>query len=108
MKPFVTLAAMLITFLGFSQTQRQAIPLPIKNNQERYKIEYELKDYVFINGDSTILNSINIEAIEYQRVQSTDIEIFNSDINQIIVLYSYDKMVLIHNRNNTIHSINQN
>lgn len=108
MKPFVTLAGMLITFAGYSQTQRQAIPLPTKNNQERYKIEYELKDYVFINGDSTILNSINIEAIEYQRVQSTDIEIFNSDINQIIVLYSYDKMVLIHNRNNTIHSINQN
>ena len=108
MKPFVTLSAMLITFAGYSQAQRQAIPLPIKTNQQRYKIEYELKDYVFINGDSTILNSINIEAIEYQRVQSTDIEIFNSDINQIIVLYSYDKIVLIHNRNNTIHSINQN
>ena len=108
MKPFVTLAGMLITFAGYSQTQRQAIPLPTKNNQERYKIEYELKDYVFINGDSTILNSINIEAIEYQRVQSTDIEIFNSDINQIIVLYSLDKLVVNKERFNSTHSINHN
>jgi hypothetical protein len=108
MKPFVTLAAMLITFIGYSQTQKQAIPISIKTNQQRYKVDYELKDYVFINGDSSLLNSINIDAIEYQRAQSSDIEIFNSDINQIIVLYSKDKMVLIHNRNNTIHSINQN
>ena len=108
MKPFVTLAAMLITFLGFSQTQRQAIPLSTKSNQERYKIEFELKDYVFVNGDSTILNSINIDAYNHQRMQSSNVEIFNSDINQIIVLYSYDKMVLIHNRNNPTHSINHN
>lgn len=94
MKTPILLIVLFISTFGFSQnfiqTQRQVAPKP--TNQELYGLEYEIKHYAFGNGDSTILNEINFELLPIQREQSVDVEVYDASIDQIIVLYSYDKI----------------
>lgn len=59
----------------------------VKSNQQRYKVDYELIDYEF-NGDSTILDRINLRSIEYLRHDTQD-QVFRDLDNGInILLYS--------------------
>ena len=94
MKLTLTFLVSLISCALFSQnyipTQRQITAKP--TNQSLYNLEYELKHYVFSNGDSTILNSINLEDFISDRQQSVDVEIAAPSINQTIILYSFDKI----------------
>ena len=90
----MTLWVVTMSFVGLSQnyipTQRRVTPKP--TNQDLYGIQYELKHYAFGNGDSTVLNSINFESLPAQRQQSVDVEVYDPTIDQIIILYSFDKM----------------
>lgn len=94
MKTPILLLVLSNAVFGYSQnfipTQRTVVTKP--TNQELYKLEYELKHYAFAEGDSTILSTINFEQLPLQREQSTDVEVYDSTIDQIIVLYSYDKI----------------
>ncbi len=73
--------------LTIAQTEKKAAVLIIPTNQERYQIDYELKDYVFIDGDSSILNQLNLDNYEQYRFLNENNEIFITAINQTLVLY---------------------
>ena len=98
MKSTLTLALLFFTLFGYSQnhlpTQKQAALQP--SNQSLYQVEFELKDYVFINGDSTILNAINLGEFAEQRDDLVDQEIYHSGIDQTIVLYSLQRIRAIY------------
>ncbi len=67
------------------------------DNIDRYKVDYELKDYTFENGDSTILLQLDLESVEPLRntsgLATTEVEDPNTGL--IIVLYSEKKIKLL-------------
>ncbi len=86
----------LLSFQSFSQDQSSRIMTntPFQNNIEptnieRYKVDYELKDYNFINGDSTILMQLNLKEIEsFRNISGNEnIEIKDPNTGLIIILY---------------------
>lgn len=83
---------LLLLFLGIalngtSQLDKKSTPKLIPTNQERYKIDFELKNYVFIDGDSSILNQLKISDYESFRLLDENKEIFIPTINQTLILY---------------------
>ncbi|MBL1279175.1 MAG: hypothetical protein COA33_002840 [Fluviicola sp.] len=72
-----------------------AIPVPPPSNIERYGVDYELKDYVFVNGDSSILNLLDIEYIEYLRSETQNIEVIDATSGVTIILFFEKKKVNI-------------
>ncbi len=89
-----TLLLLFILFssLGFTQniSSRYAVPITPPTPMERYGIDYELKDYIFINGDSTVLNQLDLNSIEQYRSMSEDVEIIDSNTGLTIILF-YEK-----------------
>ena len=65
-----------------------------------YKKTYELKNYVFTNGDSTILESLNIDDWANLREEFNDIEHYNTTLNKIIIVYSHRKIIALKNSDN--------
>ena len=90
--------------VSFGQTERKMTPIHIPTNIERYQVDYELKDYTFVNGDSSILTLINLEQYEHLRLQNQDVEISDDSTEKIIILFSIDKAI---NRKSKHISINQ-
>ena len=82
-----TFLFLVISSFSFSQTGKYQEEIHIMTMQERYDYDYKLKDYVFIDGDSTILDLINIDLFEPMRHQTENVEIFLPNINQTLVLY---------------------
>lgn len=72
---------------GQSSTSRIATPIPPQSNIERYGIDYEVKNYVFQNGDSTILNSIDLNYLEQFRLENSDAEVVDQTTGLVILLY---------------------
>lgn len=100
----------LVTFLSFC-AQAQVAKVNDKRNLsadrklsniERYQLDYELKDFVFVDGDSTILNAINLDAIEQVRLQGDDIEVFDYENDVTIILYSKDALLQLEKKGTTI------
>ncbi len=88
------LPALLWSFCSIGQTQKQMTPDSKKlSNISRYSIDYELKDQLFVDGDSSILNLINLEQYENLRLQSEDVEILDASTEKIIILFSIDKAI---------------
>ena len=56
--------------VSFGQTERKMTPIHIPTNIERYQLDYELKDYTFVNGDSSILTLIKMEQYEHLRLKN--------------------------------------
>jgi hypothetical protein len=79
--------------VSFGQTERKMTPIHIPTNIERYQLDYELKDYTFVNGDSSILTLINLEQYEHLRLQNQDVEISDDSTEKIIILFSIDKAI---------------
>ena len=92
-----------ILFIGlssfaFSQTPtnsdaRKIIPNGEPGNISRYGVDYELINYEF-DGDSTILNLLDLKAVEYLRHDSMDQAYRDLENNVIILLYSRQKMMI--------------
>lgn len=57
------------------------------SNVERYGVDYALKNYVFQDGDSTVLEQINLDALEHHRNPSQDIEVLDQTTGLIVILY---------------------
>lgn len=57
------------------------------NNIERYGIDYELKDYVFNSSDSSILHSIDLNALEQFRNSDSDIEVTDPSTGLTVILF---------------------
>lgn len=55
--------------------------------QERYKVDYEIADYIFINGDSTVLDLLNLDSLENMRSQANDIEVIDTATGLTVILY---------------------
>ena len=79
----------LLSFSSFSQsnTSRYAVPITPLTPVERYGVDYELKDHVFTNGDSTVLNLIDLTTFEDQRSQTENVEIIDTATGLTIVLF---------------------
>lgn len=61
------------------------------NNIERYGLDYELINYNF-NGDSTMLESLDLLGIEQYRNNFNDVEINDYEHNVKILLYSGNRV----------------
>ena len=58
------------------------------SNIERYNLDYELLDHAFLNGDSSILNVLNIEGMLLSRKINHDVEITDLEHGVRILIYS--------------------
>ena len=67
------------------QAEHQLLP---NDNIERYGLDYELINYTFVNGDSTILNSIYLDRALQLRLEFLDRELNDINNNLTILLYS--------------------
>jgi hypothetical protein len=63
-------------------------PAHIPTNKERYKDDYELKNFIFIDGDSSILNSIDLTQYESFRQKNQDVEIELNSLQTTLILFS--------------------
>lgn len=79
--------------INVNSTERyQEIPHHLTlGNIERYGLDYELINYNF-NGDSTILESIDLLGIEQYRNNFNDVEINDYEHNIKILLYSGNRV----------------
>lgn len=93
----LTISIFSVVNLANGQTSKMMVaPIEI-NHASHYKVDYELKNYTFINGDSTLLNAINFDEIEAYRTELTDVEINYPSINEVIIIYSDRKILAIKN-----------
>lgn len=69
------------------QNDRTVKEIDPPNNIERYGIDYELKDYVFNLGDSSILNTIDLNALEQFRNSDSDIEVTDPSTGLTVILF---------------------
>ncbi|MFT6921860.1 MAG: hypothetical protein ACJA1C_000858 [Crocinitomicaceae bacterium] len=96
MKTILALLFFSISLLGYSQLEglspntRYRAPIQTPNNVERYGIDYELKDYIFSEADSTFINQIDLNALDHLRAQDSDIEVTDPGTGLIVILY-YEK-----------------
>ena len=63
----------------------------ISLNIDRYNLDYELIGYTFINGDSTILNELDISGMIEIRDALDDIELTDLEHGVTILIYSTNK-----------------
>jgi len=93
MKTILALLFFSISLAGYSQIEsinpsaRYRIPIHTPNNVERYGTDYELKDYTFSEADSTLINEIDLNALEHLRAQDHDIEVTDPGSGLIVILY---------------------
>lgn len=93
MKLLTAFAVMLlIPLLSTAQQGNQTTSTLLTQNNTTnikvYNLDYELIDHVFIDGDSTILNELNISGILHARKYDEDIVITDLQHNVRILLYS--------------------
>ncbi len=74
--------------VSFGQTERKMTPIHIPTNIERYQDDYELKNYNFVDGDSSILNSIDLDDFESMRQMDHDVEVEIEELQVVLILYS--------------------
>ena len=84
------LPALLWGSFAFGQKERKMTPVHIPSNIERYQDDYELRNYTFVDGDSSILNSIQLDEYESLRQmdQNIEIDIVINDIPQKLIIYA--------------------
>lgn len=93
MKIILSILFLSVCLVGYSQiegidpTARYRVSIEAPPNTERYGIDYILKDYTFVNGDSSILELLNLDAIEYLRAQDHAVEVFDESTGLIIILF---------------------
>jgi len=59
-----------------------------ETNIQKYELDYELIDYVFVNGDSSILNDLNINGFTSSRLYSDDLEVTDLEHGVKVLIYS--------------------
>lgn len=98
MKPFILTIMVLTGSFAFSQSDlnsseryQQTPHYLTLGNIERYGLDYELVNYNF-NGDSTILESLDLLGIEQYRNNFNDVEIDDYMHNVKILLYSGNRV----------------
>lgn len=84
------LPSLLWSCFSFGQTERKMTPVHSPTNIERYQDDYELKNYTFVDGDSSILNSIDLDDYESLRQmdQNIEIDIVLNGTPQMLIIYA--------------------
>lgn len=86
--------------LGFAQqtetpTSREVQPVVLKSNIERYNVDYKIINYTCVNGDSTILNHINLDELESHRSTTEDVQVIDPNTGFEIILFHKKNRVLL-------------
>ena len=76
---------------GSSLKERMLLDVVSTDNISSYQVEYELLDYNFIAGDSSILDLINMQEIYAIRLTDEDMVLSDLEHGVTILLYSYSK-----------------
>jgi hypothetical protein len=69
---------------------RSMTVLELPSQTERYGVDYELKDYTFVNGDSTVLEMLNLSVLEESRSEDHDVEVIDPSTGLVVILF-YEK-----------------
>ena len=91
-KHFLLFAFILCGTVVFSQSGKSTDQVPVINNVQRYKIDYEIKNATSV--DSTLVLSLNLDQYEHLRTENTDVEIVSVKPSAVIILYSIEKCQL--------------
>lgn len=70
------------------QTKERYMPITTKTQTERYGVDYELVDYVFENGDSTILEQLNLDHLESLRETTRSVIVIDKALDVKVKLYA--------------------
>ncbi len=94
----------MVSFFGVSQaTLENARMIPegntVPSNIERYKVDYEVVNYTFIDGDSTILEQIDLNFLEQFRRPDYDSRVEDPVTGLHVLLYGSMKKEGSHNIN---------
>lgn len=98
MKKILAVLFFSISLVGYSQIEginpsaRYRVPIHTPNNIERYGIDYELKNYTLSQSDSTLINEIDLNALDHLRAQDHNVEVTDPESGLIVILY-YKKRI---------------
>ncbi len=76
--------------LEFQQSRRATTDYP--SNIQRYGYDYIVNDYTFPNGDSSILELINLDQLESSRRQDVNVVETDAATGLSITLIAYNKI----------------
>jgi hypothetical protein len=79
-------------------------PIQEPDAKDRYGIDYELKDYSFQHGDSTILFQLDLDGLESFRNPNMDVEVIDPNTGLVVILFHELRKP---NRSTTINSTEQ-
>ncbi len=82
---------------GISQTARYHTPFHAPSNTDRYGVDYELKDYTFVDGDSSVLELLDLDAIDHLRAEDHAVEVPDANLGVIVVLFHEKRGTIIVN-----------
>jgi hypothetical protein len=89
---YLVCPALLWSSVSLGQTERKMTPVRIPTNIQRYQDDYELKNYDFEDGDSSVLNSIDLKQYESFRQLNEHVEIELNFIHTTLILYSVESV----------------
>lgn len=79
--------------LNLDLTSRIAVEITPPTPQQRYKLDYQLKDESLLLQDSTILNMLDLEVIDTLRLPLDDVLHTDVATNQELIIYSEKKVL---------------
>ncbi len=102
MKTLLTLISLSFTSLIWSQsiTERYVVPVDTPTNIERYNIDYKLVDESVIATDNSILNLIDLDALDSQRLPDTNVIVHDNTTNLDVILFNKKRSInpnVLHN-----------
>ena len=94
MKTAATLLFVSMAYIGIAQLppmdtkSRNVVEYYTPTHTERYGVDYELTDYTFTNGDSLVLEKLNLSALEEYRQQDQNVQVVCPYTLLTVTLYS--------------------
>ncbi len=100
MTKLTTLILLGASYFSYGQTNHLELtkknqPSSIGTNLERYNVEYRLVDESIITSDSSVLSTLNLNILDYNRTKSEDVVVFDRNSGLNIIVYSFERIVSI-------------
>lgn len=70
------------------KTTERTAPISKPTQTERYGVDYELVDYVFVNADSSILEDLNLDYLESFRQSDKSVVVLDKPLGVKVKLYA--------------------
>ena len=93
MNKLLTIISLSFVSIGWGQitsetlTQRYVTPISVPSHIERYEVDYKLVDESVIASDSSILNQIDLDALDSFRALDHDVTVTDSVTNLEVILF---------------------